>query len=67
MRHHKLAVRGYLDQLVKAAGYPAVLADQLLILANGAMVTAAINGTPESARHARDAAEALLTAQREGP
>ncbi|POX96246.1 TetR family transcriptional regulator [Mycobacterium kansasii] len=67
VRHHKLAVRGYLDQLVKAAGYPAVLADQLLILANGAMVTAAINGTPESARHARDAAEALLTAQREGP
>jgi AcrR family transcriptional regulator len=60
-RQHKRAVRSYLAKLVKAAGLPATLADQLLILANGAMVTAAINGTPDSARHARDAAEVLLT------
>lgn len=60
-RGHKLAVRSYLAKLVNDAGFPATLADQLLILANGAMVTAAINGTPDPARHARDAAEVLLT------
>lgn len=59
-RRHKLAVRSYLAGLVDDAGFPATLADQLLILANGAMVTAAINGTPDPARHARDAAEVLL-------
>ncbi|MGD9620756.1 MAG: TetR/AcrR family transcriptional regulator [Mycolicibacterium sp.] len=60
-RDHKLAIRTYLAGLVQAAELPAALADQLLILANGAMVTAAIHRCPQPARVARDAAEALLS------
>jgi AcrR family transcriptional regulator len=61
VRAHKQALRGVLTDLVRAAGRPAGLAEQLVILANGAMVTAAIDGTPEAARHARAAAHRLLT------
>lgn len=60
VRDHKLGIRTYLAGLVQAAELPAGLADQLLILANGAMVTASIHGSPDPARYARDAAEALL-------
>jgi AcrR family transcriptional regulator len=49
-----------LDELVAAAGAPPALGRQLLILANGAMVTAAILGTPDAALQAKAAAGALL-------
>ena len=49
-----------LDDLVAAAGGPKTLSRQLLILANGAMVTAAILDSPDAALQAKDAARALL-------
>jgi AcrR family transcriptional regulator len=42
VRAHKRAFKGYLAGLVSDAGLPAGLADQLFLLAEGAMVTAAI-------------------------
>ena len=50
------------DDLVAAAGGPRTLGRQLLILANGAMVTAAILDSPDAALEARAAARALLEA-----
>ncbi len=44
------------------AGRPPALAAQLALLANGAMVTAAITGSAEPARDARAAASHLLDA-----
>ncbi|SCD99165.1 transcriptional regulator, TetR family [Streptomyces sp. BpilaLS-43] len=61
-RHHKRAFHGYLAQLVTAAGQPVELADQLALLAEGAIVTAAVLGTPEPALRARDAACVLTRA-----
>jgi AcrR family transcriptional regulator len=61
-RRHKLAVRDYLAELAAEGSFPGGVADQLMILANGAMVTAAIHEDPRAARHARDAAEILLSA-----
>jgi hypothetical protein len=51
-----------LDGLVAAAGGPKTLGRQLLILANGAMVTAAILDSPDAALQAKAAARALLDA-----
>jgi AcrR family transcriptional regulator len=59
-RAHKAAFRRYLAELVAAAGRPAELADHLLLLAEGAITTAAITGSPEPARQAKKAAELLL-------
>lgn len=59
---HKDAFRRYLADLVTAADAPAWLTDQLVPLAEGAMTTAAISGSPEPARHAKDAARTLLRA-----
>lgn len=59
-RAHKTAFRRYLADLVAAARKPAPLADQLLLLAEGAMVTAGIFGTATPAEQARQAAEQLL-------
>jgi AcrR family transcriptional regulator len=66
-RHHKLALRDYLAELADASGLGRDVADQLAILANGAMVAAAIYGSgSEAAAAARDAATAVLaTAQRD--
>jgi AcrR family transcriptional regulator len=64
VRAHKQALRDLLTDLVRAADRPAELAEQLVILANGAMVTAAIDGSPETARHARAIAQHLLTPPR---
>jgi AcrR family transcriptional regulator len=60
VRDHKRAFRLYLDGLVGAAGLPATLADHLLLLAEGAMVTAAITGSAAPAVQAADAARVLL-------
>ena len=51
-----------LDDLVAAAGGPATLGRQLLILANGAMVTAAILESPDAALQAKATVRALLDA-----
>ncbi|GAA4686274.1 hypothetical protein GCM10023324_46240 [Streptomyces youssoufiensis] len=63
-RAHKVAVRAYLGELTAATGAPAPepLADQLALLAEGAIATAAVTGSPEPARAARAAAQALLAA-----
>lgn len=58
----KVWLREHIGELVRLANGPDRLADQLFILANGAMVTAAIFGSPEPARQARVAAEHLVAA-----
>jgi AcrR family transcriptional regulator len=62
VRDHKEAFRRYLSDLVDAAGAPPALADHLLLLAEGAITTAAISGTPDPAHQAREAARLLLEA-----
>ncbi len=62
VRHHKGEFRRYVQELVAAAGRDASLADELLLLAEGAMVTAGIFGTVEPAVRARCAAERLVGA-----
>ena len=61
-RAHKQAFADYVADLVAAAGLPAALAPQLVLLAEGAMVTAGIFGTDAPAAQARDAAAALIDA-----
>ncbi|WSN45354.1 TetR/AcrR family transcriptional regulator [Streptomyces sp. NBC_01334] len=63
---HKQAFRQYVADLVAAAEAPTWLADHLVLLAEGAMTTAAIFGSPEPARQAKDAARTLLQASRVG-
>ena len=52
-----------LRALVADAGGPPELAEQLFILAHGAMVVAAIRSSPAAAREAQRAAEALIAAR----
>ncbi|SMH44818.1 transcriptional regulator, TetR family [Rathayibacter oskolensis] len=59
-REHKESFQRFLATLAEGAGGGAELAAQLAILAEGAQTTAAIAGTPESALHARRAAEILI-------
>ncbi|MCI2419974.1 TetR/AcrR family transcriptional regulator [Saccharopolyspora sp. K220] len=63
VRDHKDEVRHYLRKLVDdlAVPNPDELAEQLLILVDGATATAAVNGDPGPARTARVAAAALIT------
>lgn len=63
-REHLEALRGYLTELAAALPVeePAEVAEQLLILVQGATTTAAITGRPDSALHARAAADTLVTA-----
>jgi AcrR family transcriptional regulator len=63
-RSHKDEFRRYLVGLVAAANLPARLADHLVLLAEGAMTTAAISESAEPARQAREAAQILLQASR---
>lgn len=63
-RHHKREFHTYLASLVDAAGFPAELAEHLALLAEGAIVTSAIFGSPEPATHARRATLALMRAAR---
>jgi AcrR family transcriptional regulator len=68
-RDHQHALREYLVDLVArdlAADDPTALADQLLLLIEGAIATAAISGRPAAARHARAAAETLIEAGQRG-
>ncbi|MGP4019861.1 TetR/AcrR family transcriptional regulator [Saccharopolyspora sp. 5N708] len=64
VRDHKDEVHRYLRKLVDDLNVanPGDLAEQLLILVDGATATAAINGDPGPARTARAAAVALITA-----
>jgi len=62
VRGHKAAFRRYLRELVADAELPPPLADHLLLLAEGAMVTAAITGAAKPAHQARAAATQLLAA-----
>ncbi|MFF8280456.1 TetR/AcrR family transcriptional regulator [Streptomyces lateritius] len=61
-RGHKQALRQYFAEQTDALGAPRELADQLAILANGAMVLAGIEGSAEPAVRAKDAARVLLDA-----
>ncbi|WP_214411262.1 TetR/AcrR family transcriptional regulator [Sphaerisporangium fuscum] len=61
-RVHKDAFRRYIGRLVTAAGGEPSLADQLALLAEGAMTTAAIHGSSDPAHQAKDAARVLLDA-----
>jgi AcrR family transcriptional regulator len=61
---HKEAFRDYLRGLAAAAALPESAADSLHLLAEGAMVTAAIFHTAEPASRARSAAEQLLAVAR---
>jgi AcrR family transcriptional regulator len=60
VRAHKDAFRDYLAELLAAAGHPRSATAPIFLLAEGAMVTAAISGTPAPARQAKAAATALL-------
>ena len=65
-RANKRSLQDHFTELVAAAGVPAEqtpdLAAQLAVLANGAMATAGITGSPAPAGHAREAAKTLLDA-----
>ena len=61
-REHKRTFQKQLAELVAEAGVDASLAPQLAILAEGAQTTAAIEGSPDAAAHARRAAETLIDA-----
>ena len=61
-REHKRTFQAQLARLAADAGVDVSLAPQLAILAEGAQTTAAIEGSPEAAVHARRAAETLIEA-----
>jgi AcrR family transcriptional regulator len=58
---HKELVAVYIAGLVADAGRPPSLAGHLVLLAEGAMTTAAFTGTTEAARDARAAAGLLMS------
>lgn len=60
VRGNKQGLRQYFGDLVASAGLPPSLADQLLVLANGATTSAGILDSPEPALHAKSAATVLL-------
>lgn len=63
--HHKRAVRAYLAQLLNEAGHPDDAEEtsaQLMLLIDGAIVQASIEGDANSARRARGIAQRLLSA-----
>ncbi|MGH3548935.1 MAG: TetR/AcrR family transcriptional regulator [Pseudonocardiaceae bacterium] len=61
-RDHKRALRALLHEVTAGAGVAdhAVLADQLMLLVEGAIVTAHVEGVAEAAMRGRSAAAALL-------
>lgn len=62
-RRHKEAFRRYLAGLVDDAGAPCAIAASLALLAEGAITTAAVTGSPLPADQAREAAKVLLGAE----
>lgn len=60
VRAHKNAFRRYLGSLLKAAGHPPSATAAIFLLAEGAMVTAAINAAAAPALQAKAAAARLL-------
>ncbi|MEB3022307.1 TetR/AcrR family transcriptional regulator [[Mycobacterium] crassicus] len=60
VQHHKDEFRSYVTDLVIASGATASVGTQVVLLAEGAMVTAAISTSPEPANWAKAAAEVLL-------
>ncbi|MGK5728697.1 TetR/AcrR family transcriptional regulator [Streptomyces sp. URMC 124] len=64
VRDHKAEVLRYFTGLVRDAGVPnpGPVAEQLAVLADGAITTAAVTGAPGAARRAREAAAVLLGA-----
>lgn len=63
----KHALAAFLAELATAAGGPPALGEQLSVLANGAMVMAAIRHRSESAQDAKAAARLLIEAQAPSP
>ncbi|MEU5952259.1 TetR/AcrR family transcriptional regulator [Streptomyces sp. NPDC047525] len=63
VRAHKRAFHDYMAGLVAAAGESGQTVGPLVLLAEGAMTTAAITGSPEPARQARLGAAQLLAAR----
>lgn len=63
-RDHVAALGRYLAGLVAAEGFPARVADPLMLLVEGAITTAAISGSSGPAAQAREAARVLLEAGR---
>lgn len=63
VRAHKRAFHDYMAGLVAAAGEPGQTVGPLVLLAEGAMTAAAITGSPEPARQARQGAVQLLAAR----
>lgn len=63
-QQHKDALKHYLTGLVSQlpVGNPAAVAEQVLLLIDGAIVSAAITGDANAARHAQAAAGTLLAA-----
>ncbi|EPH41162.1 TetR/AcrR family transcriptional regulator [Streptomyces aurantiacus] len=66
VRLHKAAFKGYVVELVERAGLPSGLGDPVFLLAEGAMVTAAITRSTEPAAQAAQAARVLIAAGRQG-
>ncbi|GAA1911843.1 TetR/AcrR family transcriptional regulator [Streptomyces durmitorensis] len=62
VRAHKSAFHAYMAGLVAAAGESGQTVGPLVLLAEGAITTAAITGSPEPARQARLGAAQLLAA-----
>jgi AcrR family transcriptional regulator len=62
VERQKRGLRDFISHLVEEAGKPTALADYLNMLANGAMVTAAILDGDRAAADAKTAAEALIAA-----
>jgi AcrR family transcriptional regulator len=65
-RDHKVALREFLRDVAVRGGAndPAVLADRLMLLVEGAIVTAHVEGDADAALRARSAAAALLQLDR---
>ncbi|MFD9902985.1 TetR/AcrR family transcriptional regulator [Streptomyces sp. NPDC059063] len=66
VRLHKAAFQDQVTELVVRAGLPAGLGGQVFLLAEGAMVTAAITRSAEPAAQAARAVELLIAACRQG-
>ncbi|KUF18969.1 MULTISPECIES: TetR/AcrR family transcriptional regulator [Streptomyces] len=64
VRSHKAAFKDYVAKLVARAGLPVQLGEQVFLLAEGAMVSAAITRSTAPATHAANATRLLIAAHR---